>query len=478
MFTTTVPRLLLFGALALVVLCSPALGTPRRVARLASANGSQNGASPDESGPPETMLQRQMLNPSEILSVLQIIGGDVIQKAIAQLSGTRLRFTPVAFSFGWVAYTFNAVMAVFGDGILMPRPEDEVIVVNLQSGTKKRNESWVLWRLVRDLELLSVSEAKSTVRIFWFLDGAGKPSPDVLTWLFVVFLPAQLVIAAIPWWREGNWLIFAITMVGTFLATVTGSLPQWRKERYDARPSKENQGYILTRGNGHLHSFTFIAPPGADAGLRLEDMAIVRPDHVKSLTTRIMMPLLAVCWILLLMTVGGLERDTWYLFSVGALGMVQNLAAAGIRRDSGAHGIPVREAPMALMQGNKTMGLLQEAEWKFPGVGLRLLDIYFSSTMLDEEEREYWKRMQDSLDSRKKVFLGRSRTLNDMGGLANILHSQLGNGGWALTGALVSPTDDSAEPPFPNVAQGGAGNERDEIELSTVPPGTSARRRA
>jgi hypothetical protein len=119
-----------------------------------------------------------MSNPAEILSVLLIIGGDVIQKVIAQQTGSRFWITPVAFSFGVVAYTFNAVMSAFGDGILMPRPEDGLFVVNLESGTRKRDELWVLWRLVRDLEITSVSENKSTIRIFWIEPNAGRPTSD------------------------------------------------------------------------------------------------------------------------------------------------------------------------------------------------------------------------------------------------------------------------------------------------------------
>ncbi|EPQ54741.1 hypothetical protein GLOTRDRAFT_13685, partial [Gloeophyllum trabeum ATCC 11539] len=57
-------------------------------------------------------------SPSDILSILLLIGGDIIQKALAQVSG--YYFTPVAFSFGWIAYAFAALMSSFGDGKLMP----------------------------------------------------------------------------------------------------------------------------------------------------------------------------------------------------------------------------------------------------------------------------------------------------------------------------------------------------------------------
>ena len=40
----------------------------------------------------------QWSNPSDVFSVLLILGGDVINRALAQLSGTGI--CPVAFSFG------------------------------------------------------------------------------------------------------------------------------------------------------------------------------------------------------------------------------------------------------------------------------------------------------------------------------------------------------------------------------------------
>ena len=57
-------------------------------------------------------VQSQWQNPSDILSLLLIVGPDIIQRAFAQLVGRRL--APVAFSFGWVAFSINALLSVFG----------------------------------------------------------------------------------------------------------------------------------------------------------------------------------------------------------------------------------------------------------------------------------------------------------------------------------------------------------------------------
>lgn len=46
-------------------------------------------------------LTGQWRSPGDIFSLLLLVGGDIIQKALAQFS--MRKFRPVAFSFGWVA---------------------------------------------------------------------------------------------------------------------------------------------------------------------------------------------------------------------------------------------------------------------------------------------------------------------------------------------------------------------------------------
>lgn len=60
--------------------------------------------------------------------------------------------TLIAFSFGWVAYSVTALMAAFGDGGLMPDPDIESKIITCPSGSAKANNSWVIGRLIRDLE--------------------------------------------------------------------------------------------------------------------------------------------------------------------------------------------------------------------------------------------------------------------------------------------------------------------------------------
>lgn len=63
-----------------------------------------------------TDFQSQWRNPSDILSLLLVLGPDVIWRALAQLSGERI--TPVVFSYGWVAFAVNALVAAYGGKLM------------------------------------------------------------------------------------------------------------------------------------------------------------------------------------------------------------------------------------------------------------------------------------------------------------------------------------------------------------------------
>lgn len=60
----------------------------------------------------EWQLRGQWENPNDILSLLLILGPDIVLRALAQVSGQRM--TPVVFSYGWVAYAVNALVSAFG----------------------------------------------------------------------------------------------------------------------------------------------------------------------------------------------------------------------------------------------------------------------------------------------------------------------------------------------------------------------------
>ena len=63
----------------------------------------------------------QWVNPGDIFSILLLLGPEVIQQAVAQLAGRQI--TPVAFSFGWVAYAVRALLSAVGGNSSIPLQE-------------------------------------------------------------------------------------------------------------------------------------------------------------------------------------------------------------------------------------------------------------------------------------------------------------------------------------------------------------------
>ncbi|KAJ2995312.1 hypothetical protein NUW58_g1309 [Xylaria curta] len=307
-------------------------------------------------------LRTQWSNPADILSILLLIGGDIVQKAIAQLVGhevrlpgtrTYLSIAPVAFSFGWVSYGFSNLLAAAGNMRLMPPSDLRSIVVNCSNGFVRENHSWVLGRLLRDHEMRHHVDPRSTgeggraesIRIDIFhLGSRSSPSCDAIWWLGWATLVTQIIIAIIPGVFYGDWAIILVTLSGTTFAAVTCALPQWAEEKW-ATSSKlaHDKVFCLTRGNGHLHIMVFIGSHGSQD---LEVLA-TRTMGIRA-ETRWISFALAILWICLLITMSGLKDHTWFLISIGGLGMLQNILAAGVSREpraSNFHLTKFRSAP-------------------------------------------------------------------------------------------------------------------------------------
>ena len=222
-------------------------------------------------GNDSALLRTQFSNPSDILSLLLIVGGDIVQKALAQFVGVRpfrwapdISLTPVAFSFGWVAYAFMSLMSVAGDGRLMPdTPDCPSVLINCENAFIRTNNSWVLGRILRDHEDKLLKKANYSMRIDIFTATQVKDVRSSIDykWIFgwLVIL-VQQVIAFIPWILYGDWAIFMVTAAGTIFALITGSLPQWSAEKWSTREIRDGKKktVCLTRGNGHRHALVLI----------------------------------------------------------------------------------------------------------------------------------------------------------------------------------------------------------------------------
>lgn len=237
---------------------------------------------------------------------------------------------------------------------------------------------------------LGRSDAALCIAVFKWIDGAvpGLPSRDWAWWsgLFVSLL--QLGIAAIPWGLHSNWGIFLATAIEILLAYLSASLPQWRQEKWSAATREKD--VAVTIGNGNKHVIVIL---GAQHGLDMEDLATGKAPDL--LSTRIYTSLLAVFWLVLLITCCGIKRDSWYLLAVGGLSMAQNLIVASVPRTPAALGLPIElvssgnedQIVPEIFAEPKVMWTIMEFEEKHRGRGNALVKEFFPGKLLDWEEK-------------------------------------------------------------------------------------------
>ncbi|KAK0442184.1 hypothetical protein EV421DRAFT_598193 [Armillaria borealis] len=350
------------------------------------------------------MIQGTWQNPSDTLSILLIIGGDVVLKALAQLTGRS--FTPIAFSFGWVSYSFNTLMSVLGDGRLVPAPDYPAKLINAENGYKRDSKSWVLGRLLRDFERPLGDNVGLSITVFEAVeeDLAGVPSVDLWWYSGLVVIVIQHALAAIPCGLHRNWSILFITAAGTVLALITGALPQWRREKWACR-RKTKKVCSITGGNGTRYVMVIL---GNGVGLDLEDLAAAesprmrrrgKDDNSEFFFTQVVCLLFGILWIVFLITVTALKEDTWYLLGVGGLGMVQNVLVAGTERHIGTSGIHLKK--IEEYQQEKVMDTLMDLEKDYPKVGKSLVTEFFPSG-LHEAEAQWWAGSKEGYEKLRR----------------------------------------------------------------------------
>lgn len=356
-----------------------------------------------------SIFAEQWRNPSGFLSLLMILGGPVIQTALAQLTGPA--FVPICFSFGWVSYAFSTISALVGDGRLMPPPDNACKVINLKNGYARTNRSWVVGRLLRDLE-----EPLSSESLLVSVYGAKAP-PDksvagAKSGLFgSAAIIIQLIISIIPWIRHHDWGIFMITAAGTCIALSTAALPQWRVEKFACR-AKTSKDIAITAGNGSRHVVVIL---GNGHGLDVEDLAagegprqqrpwkkvgwfidkktgeakLFRGLPQAFCMTRLTCAIFILLWAGVLVSVIPLTENAWYLVGVGTIGMIQNAIIAAASRTPESRGFHL-ERPFKFNRG-KVMDVLKELETWRAGCGRALLKEFFPAGLdPDRKENEWW----------------------------------------------------------------------------------------
>jgi hypothetical protein len=328
----------------------------------------------------------------------------------------------VIYSPGWVAYSVSALVSAAGENKLMPTSDCSCKVTNGKSGYTRDNTSWIIGRIVRDFE--SWMDARARKRLDAVIlkkwdeirgsaekkrpglgkdvkkptraglcvsiykastEEPGRPGHDLIYYSGFATTIIQVGLAAIPCGLFGDWGVLLVTACGILFSFVTGSLPQWSKEKWACRRGVDKT-FVLSRGNGSQHAIVIL---GEGRGLDLEDLAAgsARADVSTSLPTRLVIAVLAILWILLLITAAGLKKNTWFLLAVGGIGILQNTIVAGWRRDPSAFGVPLTFEEVICE--TKVMQTLYVVENKYPRLGRSMLDTFLPGKLSDDEKARW-----------------------------------------------------------------------------------------
>ncbi|GIJ91899.1 hypothetical protein Asppvi_010874 [Aspergillus pseudoviridinutans] len=356
-------------------------------------------------------LKTQWTTPSDVFSILLILGGDVVARALAMLAGGG--FTPVAFSFGWVTY---AISALGQDRLMVQDADTQCRVINARTGVTRDNTSWVLGRIMRDFEYWKDRQTSNKLHTLidhkWSVmrqrnpdarrpkfaglvvsvykpsetQPPGIPVRDGLYWSGAVVLILQLSIAAIPCGLFGDWGILMITAVGIILSLITGSLPAWAREKWPCRRDSED-GYILTGGYGNQHAIIIL---GNGHGLNLEDLAVGGGndmEDIQGLGTTVAMFLLAVSWVSLLITASALKTNSLFLLAIGSVGMIHKSYMSRWSRRPENYGIPLEFE--SVIGEPKILSTLLEVERRYHRIGRNMLRDLFPDQLRPNEERDW-----------------------------------------------------------------------------------------
>lgn len=151
------------------------------------------------------------------------------------------------------------------------------------------------------------------ITVFEFKDGVnaseqGVPALDWVWFTGIIVIAVQLAIAVVPWSVNGEWDIFLVTVAGNLFAVISGSLPQWRREKW-ACPKKGGQTVAITEGNGSKSVIVILGKSGV--GLDLEVLARGTRTAPASSFTKLANTTLAILWIMLLITVQAIQQKAW-----------------------------------------------------------------------------------------------------------------------------------------------------------------------
>jgi hypothetical protein len=329
---------------------------------------------------------------ASLIPIFMILGEPILSKALAICIATPRNDSP-HFGCGWLSWSLSALLpALSGTRDLLPKPEVDCKVLNLKSGQGRQNNSFVLSRVLRDLE--SEYEPKAGGLTIEILDTVKPTAPlsraDVFvqnSWTFII-MGTQLLIAVHAFLKFRDESIILIFGTAIFLMEAIVNMPVWRASKFSARKGKGST-YALMRGNGHRH--VFIIRNMHEEASNIEDLAVggsAQYDYCRTFEAHVLIWTFLSFLALTVLSTCLSDQSALYILIIMTLGTVGNVMHAAIPRALWMHGIALRSVE-TIFNDKNVMGAIQALEEKYEGLGEPLVAEIFSGG-LTEEQKEWW----------------------------------------------------------------------------------------
>ncbi|KAF2128751.1 hypothetical protein P153DRAFT_340929 [Dothidotthia symphoricarpi CBS 119687] len=342
-----------------------------------------------------------------LIPIFMVLGGSLVHKALAITTASPRQDSP-HFGCGWLAYSFSTLLpAISGTHELLPMPDMHCKVLNLKSGYALDNNSWLLSRVLRDLESLSVRRTSNEGISIEILDLVAPIKP--LSWYAtvcantasMVIMFSQLAIAIFTIYARRDTSVFLLFSLCVMLMQTVVSLPAWREQKFCARKDgSKDAACALMRGNGHRY-VSIIRNADPDAW-NIEDLAGACQTHYDYSRTLEGPILILTFLVFLAFTCLSTYLDNTnvvYMLLILALGTVGNVVTVALPRESWAHGLNL-ESVGVISDDRGVMKALQRLEEGYEGLGEPLVNEFFPGGLRLNEEL-WWADIKGKRMERK-----------------------------------------------------------------------------
>jgi hypothetical protein len=317
------------------------------------------------------------------------MGEPILSKALATCpmnADKTANLSVLCVGCGWLSWSLAAFStALSGTSELLPKPEIDCRVMNLKSGHARANKSFLISRVLRDLESKYANRVSGlTIEI---LD-ASNPLQSVKAFPYTsAVCIIQMALLLVAFLRHDHGHVLLLFATAHALNFGISFMPAWTVQKFSARKDGGKEAtYALIRGNGHRHVF-IVRNKHKDAW-NLEDlasMASARHDYVHSLELFIL-----ACAVIIFSGVAVLsamlsDHEALYFLASLAMGTVGNILVGVLSQEPAMHGMPLNSIEV-ITHDSKVMATLQSLEEKYEGLGEPLLKEFLPAGITEEAQ--------------------------------------------------------------------------------------------